>query len=152
VKERQVERERALPLRALRRLVEQFVEPLHLADERGDVVARTGRTRPGGQPRGERRFVDEALSRLGTTSASRPSASTSSRPSASVDTIGFPIASASKAVSGVPSQSEGNAMRSKALSTAATSLWKPANTKRSPRPRLAACALRGASSSPSPTR
>ena len=40
--------------------------------------------------------------------ASWPSVRMSSRPSASVATIGFPAASASNAVSGVPSQSEGN--------------------------------------------
>ena len=58
----------------------------------------------------------------------------SSRPSASVATIGFPIASASNAVIGVPSQSDGNTLRSNADSVRATSRRKPANTKRSPRP------------------
>ena len=38
----------------------------------------------------------------------------SSRPSASVATIGLPIASASNAVIGVPSQSDGNTLRSNA--------------------------------------
>ena len=57
----------------------------------------------------------------------------SSRPSASVETIGFPIASASNAVIGVPSQSEGKTLRSNADSVAATSRRKPAKTNRSPR-------------------
>ena len=42
---------------------------------------------------------------------------TSSRPSASVATIGFPIASASNTVSGVPSHSDGNTLRSNAETT-----------------------------------
>ena len=58
----------------------------------------------------------------------------SSRPSASVATIGFPIARASNAVSGVPSQSDGNTLRSNADSVRATSRRKPAKTNRSPRP------------------
>ena len=55
-------------------------------------------------------------------------------PSASVETIGFPIASASSTVSGVPSHSDGNTTRSSADSAAATSRWNPANTSRSPEP------------------
>ena len=55
----------------------------------------------------------------------RPSVSTSCRPSASVETIGFPIASASNAVSGVPSHSDGNTTRSNADSASATSLRNP---------------------------
>ena len=62
-----------------------------------------------------------AASRRGTISASSPSVSTSFRPSASVATIGFPIASASSTVSGVPSHSDGKTARSNAASASATS-------------------------------
>ncbi len=74
------------------------------------------------------------------------------RPSASVATIGFPEASASKAVNGVPSQRDGNTLRSNALRTAATSLANPTNTKRSPRPSWRACASSDSRRGPSPTR
>ena len=53
----------------------------------------------------------------------------SDRPSASVATIGLPIASASNAVSGVPSHSDGNTTTSSAESTAATSRWNPRNVE-----------------------
>ena len=49
-------------------------------------------------------------------------------------TTGFPIASVSNTVSGVPSQSDGNTTRSNADSVRATSRRKPAKTKRSPSP------------------
>ena len=58
-------------------------------------------------------------SRFGTIHAVTPSSRMSSRPSASVATIGLPVASASNAVSGVPSQSDGNTLRSNADRTAA---------------------------------
>ena len=67
-------------------------------------------------------------------------------------TIGFPIASASKAVIGVPSQSDGKTLRSNAESVRATSRWKPAKTKRSPRPSARRLGLEVGSSGPSPTR
>ena len=100
-----------------RRLVQQHVEPLHLLHEEIDVVLRAGssarwrragRARPG--PARDRRSHRRAppASRRGTMRASCPSVSTSLRPSASVETIGFPIASASSTVSGVPSQRDGN--------------------------------------------
>ena len=56
--------------------------------------------------------------------------------------MGFPVAIASKTVSGVPSQSDGNTLRSNADRAPATSRAKPANTNRSPRPSARACASR----------
>ena len=103
------------------------IQPLHLADEQGDVVLPAGQRAPAA--RGRRASPDRpsrAQSRRparrrcawARSAASRPSARTSSRPSASVATIGFPIASVSNAVSGVPSQSDGNTTKSNADSVA----------------------------------
>ena len=88
-----------------RSLVQQLVQPLHLSDERGDVVAlrrSSALRRPApAASAGCSISVADGVARapprraFGTISASWRSVRTSSRPSASVATIGFPIASAS---------------------------------------------------------
>ena len=156
----QIGREDARAAGGPRRLVQDLVQPLHLADEDADVVVRAGAPRAGGQPLRQRRVARSAGRCQRPAPRRRASARParrgrpcrmSSSPSASVATIGLPVASASNAVSGVPSHSDGNTTMSSALRTAATSRWKPLKTNRSPSCSAAACALSGALSSPSPT-
>ena len=56
--ERQIGAENPLAPRGPRRFVEQRVEPLHLADERADVVLPAGRARGGAEPRAFLRVID----------------------------------------------------------------------------------------------
>ena len=125
------------------------VEPLHLPHERRDVEGprrlsgvrpRAARARPGCSMAWTIPCASAAASRFGTIQAVRSGSRMSVSPSASVATIGRALASASNAVSGVPSQSDGNTLRSNADSVVATSFTKPTNTNRSPRPSRCACA------------
>ena len=159
--ERQVGFEHSLPVRAPRDVVED-------ACRGAPSSARTRRCRIAHRPPGRRPRASPAprdgrsggrsarpappRSRFGTISAFWPSVSTSSRPSASVATIGFPAASVSNTVSGVPSQSDGNTDRSNAESSRATSRTNPAKTNRSPRPSRRACSSSAGRSGPSPAR
>ena len=95
--------------------------------------------------------VPEGALAIGTITASRSAVKISFSPSASVETIGLPIASASNAVSGVPSISDGNTTMSSAESAAATSRLKPENVRRSEMPSAFASACSASPSSPSPT-
>ena len=143
--------------------MQQRVEPLHLADERADVevAGRSSRARRRSAARSLAAARSACTIRRGQRGGvalghdpARPvrRSSTSIRPSASVATIGLPIASASNTVSGVPSQSDGNTLRSNAESVAATSFTKPTNTNRSPSPSARACASSAGRSGPSPAR
>jgi hypothetical protein len=79
--------------------MEQNVQSLHLPDENRDVVLTachaSGATQPLAQPGVVHRLHDDAGESVGVASM---------RPSATVATIGFPIASVSNPVTGVPSQ------------------------------------------------
>ena len=125
-------------------------------------TAGRSRARPPRQPRALVGMIDQPDDRVGQRAgvalrhdhARRARRSRmSSRPSASVATIGLPIASASNTVSGVPSQSDGNTLRSNADSDARDVARETRRRRTGRRGRArAACASRSARSGPSPTR
>ena len=126
-----------------------------------DVVVAAGRARGARQrarsrrdDRSPRRSCRRARRRFASarSSASWSSVRMSSSPSASVATIGFPIASASKAVSGVPSQSDGNTLRSNADSVRGDVAPEAGEDEPIAETERARLRLRSASSGPSPTR
>ena len=127
--------------------MQEVVQALHLADERGDVVLLSRRPGVVAEAAAFLRVVDQPDHPAG--EGSRVTlrhdhgvvavASTSTSPSASVARIGLPIASASNTVSGVPSHNDGKTLRSNAETTRGMSRAKPANTKRSPSPSAWAC-------------